>query len=101
MKKFPDQRQRVIDVATEQSALFKSNLEMQPTYNAFEKDIGIVNIFFGKPYSTRYVKKNRLTGFDFLSQVGGAVGIAMGISIVSVVEIIYWFTIRLVPFLLV
>ena len=96
MKKFPDQRQRVIDTATEQSALFKSNLQMNPTYNAFEKDIGIVNIFFGKPYGTRYVKKNRLTRFDFLSQVGGAVGIAMGISIISVVELIYWFTIRLV-----
>lgn len=96
MKKFPDQRRRVTEPSAEQSALFKSDLEKNPTYNAFEKDIGIVNIFFGKSYSTKYVKKNRMTGFDFLSQVGGAVGLAMGISIVSVVEIIYWFTIRLV-----
>ena len=76
--------------------MFKSDLENHPTYNAFEKDIGIINILFGKSYSTKYVKKNRLTEFDFLSQVGGAVGLAMGISIVSVVEIVYWFTIRLV-----
>ena len=96
MKRFPDQRRRVTDVATKQSAMFKSDLETHPTYNAFEKDIGIVNVFFGKSYSTKYVKKNRLTGLDFLAQVGGAVGLAMGISIVSVVEIVYWLTIRLI-----
>ena len=95
IRKFTDQRRKIFDPTTKNSALFKSDLEQHPTYNAFEKDIGIVNIFFGNSYSTQYVKKNRLTWFDFLSQVGGAIGLAMGISIVTVVEIFYWFTIRL------
>ena len=99
MTKFPDQRRKVTESQTEQSALFKSALKKHPTYNAFEKDIGIVNIFFGNPYSTRYIKKNRMTGIDFLSQVGGAVGLAMGISIITMVEIVYWFTLRLFKYL--
>ena len=95
MVKYPDQRSRISQNGMEKSALFKMDLKTNPTYNAFEKDIGIVNIFFGNAYSTRYIKKNRMSGFDFLSQVGGGVGLAMGISIISVVEILYWFTMRL------
>ena len=78
----------------ERSALFKIEMENNPTYDAFERDIGFVNIFFGRGYSTRYIKKNRMSGYDFLSQVGGSVGLAMGISIISLVEILYWFTLR-------
>ena len=93
--KFPDQRRKVTDIGTENSALFISELKENPTYNAFENDIGTVNIFFGKSYTTRYIKKNRMSEIDFLAQVGGAVGLAMGISIISLVELIYWFTLRL------
>jgi hypothetical protein len=93
--KYPDQRSRISHNGMEKSALFKTELKKNPTYNAFKKDIGFVNIFFGNAYSTRYIKKNRMSGFDFLSQVGGGVGLAMGISIVSVVEVFYWFTMRL------
>ena len=66
-----------------------------PTYSAYERDIGTVNVFFGNAHSTKYIKKNRMSGFGFLSQVGGSVGLAMGISMISVVELFYWFTIRL------
>ena len=93
--KFPDQRRKISDPKIEQSALFTSELKKNPTYNAFEKDIGFVNIFFGKEYSTRYIKKNRLSGFDILSQVGGSIGLAMGVSLISVVEFIYWFAYRI------
>ena len=92
--KFPNQRSKMPPEGMERSALFKIEMENNPTYDAFERDIGFVNIFFGRGYSTRYIKKNRMSGYDFLSQVGGSVGLAMGISIISLVEILYWFTLR-------
>ena len=92
--KFPNQRSKMPPEGMERSVLFKIEMENNPTYDAFERDIGFVNIFFGRGYSTRYIKKNRMSGYDFLSQVGGSVGLAMGISIISLVEILYWFTLR-------
>ena len=85
-------------------------------YNAYERDIAVVNIFFGKtsvlglPVSLTSSKKlvdelpsflaefersPKMTWFDFISSFGGFCGLCLGISFVSVVEIIYWFSIRL------
>ena len=93
--RFTDRRNKSSNQMALKNALFKSEIIMHPTYNAFEKDIGTVNVFFGNAHSTKYIKKNRMSGFGFLSQVGGSVGLAMGISMLSIVELIYWLTIRL------
>ena len=55
----------------------------------------ILNVFFGSPYGTQYKTVQRMTNIEFLSLVGGNVGLAMGISLLSIVELIYWFTIKL------
>ena len=65
------------------------------TYDAYQKDIGVVNIFFGQKEITKFVKSNRMSTYGNLAQIGGSLGFAMGISIVSVVEFIYWFTFQL------
>jgi hypothetical protein len=93
--KFPDRRSKSSNAEVLKNALFKSQLKKNPTYNAFEKDIGILKVFFGNAHSAKYIKKNRMSEFEFLSQVGGSIGLAMGISMVSMVELIYWFTLRL------
>ena len=64
-------------------------------YDAYKKDIGIVNIFFSKKEITKFVKSNRMSTYGFLAQIGGSLGFAMGISIISVVEFVYWFTLQL------
>ena len=80
-------------------------------YNAYEKDIAIVNIFFGestvfgiKPQFHSHPKtfvvpeferSPKMTWLDFISGFGGFCGLFLGISFVSVVEILYWFSIRL------
>ena len=94
--KFPDRRSKSSNAVVLKNALFKSELKKNPTYNAFEKDIGIVKVFFGNAHSAKYIKQNRMSEFGFLSQVGGSIGLAMGISMVSMIELIYWFTLRLV-----
>ena len=83
-------------------------------YNAYDKDVAIVNIFFGdstvfgesqshitiKTPSTNVVvaefeRSPKMTWLDFISGFGGLCGLCLGISFVSVAEILYWFSIRL------
>ena len=66
-----------------------------PSYDAFERDIGIVNFYFEKSVILQYKRSSRLTVVDMISQIGGLLGVAMGVSLLSVVELVYWFTIRL------
>ena len=36
-----------------------------------------------------------MTWIDFVSQIGGVLGLCIGFSLISLIEIIYWFTLRL------
>ena len=91
-KIFSDQRSE--NLGHGKDAVFAEKLKMSQYYNAFEKDIGIVNIFFADKEVIRYVKTKRGTAFDFISQIGGSLGGFMGISILSVIEIFYWIFFR-------
>ena len=89
IKQFPNQRKLMIN------NMFPSQLAGHPYYDAYERDIGVLNIFFSEKKILKYATKNRMSDLDFLSQIGGSLGLAMGISIISVIEIIYWFAFRL------
>ena len=89
MRQFPNTRK---DMANH---MFPSQSTGKLYYDAYKKDIGILNIFFSEKKILKYVTKNRMSNFDFLSQIGGSLGLAMGISIISVIEVIYWFAFRL------
>ena len=94
-RKFSNKRSRLHAQNGKSVELFQSELLKNPWYDAFEKDIGIINVFFAEKKITKYVTANRMTIFDFISNIGGSLGLAMGISILSVVELIYWITFRL------
>ena len=78
-------------------------------YNAYDKDIAVVNIFFGKPTTigrgfllnyfkfptAEYERIKRMTAIDFISSMGGLFGLCLGFSLISFFEILYWFIIRL------
>ena len=80
------------------------------TYNAYERDIAVVNIFFGdstvfgnlfmllfplKPFNSEFERSPKMTWMDFISGFGGFCGLCLGFSFVSIVEIIYWFSLKL------
>ena len=94
-RRFSDQRSRYIEQRNGQDAIFADKWKAKPYYNAFEKDIGFLNVFFSQKKVTRYVKANKGSYFDFISQMGGSLGSFMGISILSLVEIFYWICFRL------
>ena len=80
-------------------------------YNAYEKDIAIVNIFFGestvfgryfiayvlyqKYFDSEFERLPKMTWLDFISGFGGFCGLCLGFSFVSIVEVLYWFSLKL------
>ena len=67
-----------------------------PYYDAFENDIGVVNFYFDKSTVLEFKRAQRMKTEDYISQMGGLIGLGIGFSFVSAVEIIYWITIRLI-----
>ena len=42
-----------------------------------------------------FERSAKMTWLDFISSLGGICGLCLGISFVSVTEILYWFSLRL------
>ena len=76
-------------------AVFRYKVKDKPTYNAFEEDIAIINFYFDKSYILQYTRHESMTMAGYISQLGGLLGLFIGFSFISGVELIYWFTIRL------
>jgi hypothetical protein len=64
-------------------------------YLAYGKDIAMVTFFFETSTIFEYSREQRMTLVGYISQMGGLLGLCMGFSLISFVEIFYWFTIRL------
>ena len=62
-------------------------------YNAFEDDIAAVTFYFSKSAALELISTPRLTFIEFFSNVGGLLGLFIGFSVISGIEIIYWLTI--------
>ena len=75
--------------------VFPASLEKNPKYDAYEKDIAMVTFFFESSTVFEYTREERMTLIQYISQMGGLLGLCIGFSLISGVEIIYWLTIRL------
>ena len=62
-------------------------------YDAYEEDMAEVVFFFNRPVTSEFLSLPRMTFFDYVSSVGGLLGLFMGFSIISLVEILYWITV--------
>ena len=76
--------------------VFPASLEKNPKYDAYEKDIAMVTFFFETSTVFEYTREERMTLIQYISQMGGLLGLCIGFSLISGVEIIYWLTIRLI-----
>ena len=75
------------------NAIFQQKVKQSPTYEAYEKDIAIVNFFFGKSTFWQFERAENMTWSDYIAQLGGILGLFLGFSVVSAIEIVYWLTI--------
>ena len=94
IKMFSNMRYRIKESKIP-TAVFRYKVKDKPTYNAFEEDIAIVNFYFDKDSILQYTRQESMTTVGYISQLGGILGLFIGFSFVSGIELIYWFTIRL------
>ena len=64
------------------------------TYDAYQKDIAMVTFFFESTTIFQYSRQVKMTPVQYISQMGGLLGLCLGFSLISLIEMIYWFTIR-------
>ena len=64
-------------------------------YDAYEKDIAMVTFFFESSNVLEFFRQPKTSVIEFISQFGGLLGLCMGFSFISVVELIYWLTFKL------
>ena len=74
--------------------VFNAKNAASPNYDAYEKDIAMVTFFFESTTAFEYSRDERMTLIQYISQMGGLMGLCTGFSFISAVEIVYWFTIR-------
>ena len=91
---FPSTR-RYVPAKKFNNLVLKNEVEEHPTYNAYDYDIAIVEFYFDKSSVLQFTRQARMTLVDYISQMGGLLGLFIGFSFISGVEIVYWFTIRL------
>ena len=53
-------------------------------------NLALVHIFFQSPYITKMKTDLEMTLMDFVANTGGLIGLFLGFSFISLVEIIYW-----------
>ena len=63
-------------------------------YNAYEKDIAVLEIFWETQTVLFFSSEQRQNWIGFLSNIGGILGLCIGISIVTFVEI-FWTCIQI------
>jgi len=59
-------------------------------------DISIATFYFPRHTALELVKTPKMSIIDFLSQVGGILGLCVGISLISAMEFMYWLSIKIV-----
>ena len=94
----PDYIQKVIRSKMRnipEDKLFGAWNRAEKSYNAFEKDILSATFYFPRHTAMELVKTPKMSILDFLSQVGGILGLCVGISLTSVIEVIYWLSFNL------
>ncbi|XP_065350362.1 sodium channel protein Nach-like isoform X1 [Cloeon dipterum] len=65
-------------------------------FNKYEpENYSVFYVFYGKMTGTRYKRDLLLSADTMLSNAGGLFGLFMGFSLLSVVEFVYFFTVRL------
>ena len=60
------------------------------------KNLAVLNIFIRDPYYTSYSKNEQISTINFIGNAGGLLGLCMGMSFVSIFEVLYHFVNNLI-----
>ena len=81
-----------IDEATKNVTMAEFNLTSNDDIarERFKRDISVLNFFFDTPIITQIGLEMRVSLFDRLSAIGGTLGLYTGVSIVTMIETVWW-----------
>ena len=81
-----------IDEATKNVTMAEFNLTSNDDIarKRFKRDISVLNFFFDTPIITQIGLEMRVSLFDRLSAIGGTLGLYTGVSIVTMIETVWW-----------
>lgn len=68
--------------------------KMKRTYKAYERDISVLEVYFDRPTILKFLSQPSQTWVSFFSSIGGLLGLCLGISIVTIFELV-WLGMRL------
>ena len=87
-----DPRSVFIDQGTKDvtKAEFNLNSDEELAQERLKKDISVLNFFFDTPIITKIRLEMRVSMFDKLSAIGGTLGLYTGISIITMIETLWW-----------
>ena len=94
-RRMDNRRRHAKTLEQRNSAVFTVANDMEETYDAYEKDIAIVSFYFKEPAVLEFSREARMTQTGFIAQVGGLMGLCLGFSFLSFIEVIYWATYRM------
>ncbi|KAH0557954.1 hypothetical protein KQX54_013233 [Cotesia glomerata] len=77
------------------SAIHVDDIYIKNSKKYFKENMAVVHLFFVNSQFPKYVKSELFGFIEFLSNTGGLLGLFMGFSFLSVVEIFYFITLRL------
>merc|ERR1719210_2968267 len=69
--------------------VFQATNTKSPSYDAYQRDIAMVTFFFESTTVFEYTREQRMTLIQYISQVGGLMGLCIGFSFISAAELIY------------
>ena len=70
---------------------FNMSSDIELAEERFRRDIAVLNFFFDTPIITQIQLELRTNVFDMISAIGGTLGLFTGISVITLVEVIWWF----------
>ena len=88
------QREHMPLPANSESVFNYMNGETDKYYESYERDITVIHFYFDSSTAFQFYREPRMTFTNFVSQVGGVLGLFLGFSLVSLVELLYWFLYR-------
>ena len=87
-----DPQRIFIDELSRNITKFTYNLssDIELADERFRRDIAVLNFFFDTPIITQITQELKTTVFDMISAIGGTLGLFTGISVITMVELIWW-----------
>ena len=71
--------------------------DLPKEYDAYDKDIAVLNVFFDSTTVVKFKSQKRQTWIDYFANVGGALGLCIGLSVITIVELV-WLCLRMSGF---